>query len=63
MTDSPVKKALSTLINQASPVYIQFPQQIINAIQRSYLAGGSYCPELESLANKCPPALAWYMMN
>jgi hypothetical protein len=36
-------------------VYIQISQQIINAIQRSYLAGGSY-PEPESLAiNKCPP--------
>jgi DNA-binding transcriptional regulator YhcF (GntR family) len=41
--------------SSASPVYIQISQQIINAIQRSYLAGGSY-PEPESLAiNKCPP--------
>jgi GntR family transcriptional regulator/MocR family aminotransferase len=28
-------------------VYIQISQQIINAIQRSYLAGGSLCPEPE----------------
>jgi GntR family transcriptional regulator/MocR family aminotransferase len=55
MTDSPVNalllKGLSTLINQVPALYIQISQQIINAIQRSYLAGGSLLPEPESLAN------------
>jgi hypothetical protein len=32
---------LSTLINQVPALYIQISQQIINAIQRSYL-GGSF---------------------
>jgi hypothetical protein len=58
MTDSPVNtllKGLSTLINQVPALLYTNFQQIINAIQRSYLAGGSYCPEPESLAIKCPP--------
>jgi GntR family transcriptional regulator/MocR family aminotransferase len=48
MTDSPVNPLLKRLIHfdksSASPVYIQISQQIINAIQRSYLAGGSLLP-------------------
>ena len=48
MTDSPVNTLLKSLIHfdksSASPVYIQISQQIINAIQRSYLAGGSLLP-------------------
>jgi GntR family transcriptional regulator/MocR family aminotransferase len=57
MTDSPVnvvKRLIHFDKSSASPVYIQISQQIINAIQRSYLAGGSLLPEPESLAiNKC----------
>ena len=45
MTDSPVNTLLKKLIHfeksSATPVYIQISQQIINAIQRSYLAGGT----------------------
>ncbi|SDW02943.1 aminotransferase-like domain-containing protein [Flavobacterium degerlachei] len=48
MIDSPVNTLLKNLIHfeksSASPVYIQVSQQIINAIQRSYLAGGSLLP-------------------
>lgn len=48
MTDSPVDVLLKKLIHfdksSATPVYIQISQQIINAIQRSYLAGGSLLP-------------------
>lgn len=48
MIDSPVNTLLKSLIHfdksSASPVYIQISQQIINAIQRSYLAGGSLLP-------------------
>ena len=48
MIDSPVNTLLKSLIqfdkSSASPVYIQISQQIINAIQRSYLAGGSLLP-------------------
>ena len=48
MTDSPVNALLKKLIHfdksSASPVYIQISQQIINAIQRTYLAGGSLLP-------------------
>jgi GntR family transcriptional regulator/MocR family aminotransferase len=53
MTDSPVNTLLkaSTLINQVPALCIYKFQQIINAIQRSYLAGGSLLPEPESLAN------------
>jgi GntR family transcriptional regulator/MocR family aminotransferase len=45
MTDSPVNtllKGLSTLINQVPALCIQISQQIINAIQRSYLGGSLY---------------------
>jgi GntR family transcriptional regulator/MocR family aminotransferase len=54
MTDSPVNTLLKLIHfdkSSASPVYIQISQQIINAIQRSYLAGGSLYQEPESLAN------------
>ena len=48
MTDSPVNTLLKKLIHfeksSATPVYIQISQQIINAIQRSYLAGGTLLP-------------------
>jgi GntR family transcriptional regulator/MocR family aminotransferase len=48
MTDSPVNALLKRLIHfdksSANPVYIQISQQIINAIQRSYLEGGSLLP-------------------
>jgi GntR family transcriptional regulator/MocR family aminotransferase len=48
MIDSPVNALLKRLIHfdksSASPVYIQISQQIINAIQRSYLEGGSLLP-------------------
>ena len=48
MTDSPVNTLLKELIHfdksSASPVYIQISQQIINAIQRGYLAGGTLLP-------------------
>jgi GntR family transcriptional regulator/MocR family aminotransferase len=48
MIDSPVNALLKRLIHfdksSASPVYIQVSQQIINAIQRSYLIGGSLLP-------------------
>jgi GntR family transcriptional regulator/MocR family aminotransferase len=48
MKDSPVNTLLKSLIHfdksSPSPVYIQISQQIINAIQRSYLAGGSLLP-------------------
>jgi GntR family transcriptional regulator/MocR family aminotransferase len=48
MIDSPVNALLKKLIHfdksSASPVYIQISQQIINAIQRSYLAGGTLLP-------------------
>ena len=48
MTDSPVNSLLKRLIHfdksSANPVYIQISQQIINAIQRSYLEGGSLLP-------------------
>jgi GntR family transcriptional regulator/MocR family aminotransferase len=47
MTDSPVNTLLKGIHfdkSSASPVYIQISQQIINAIQRSYLAGGSLLP-------------------
>jgi GntR family transcriptional regulator/MocR family aminotransferase len=48
MIDSPVNVLLKRLIHfdksSVSPVYIQISQQIINAIQRSYLAGGSILP-------------------
>jgi GntR family transcriptional regulator/MocR family aminotransferase len=54
MIDSPVnvvKRLIHFDKSSASPVYIQISQQIINAIQRSYLAGGSLLPGTESLAN------------
>lgn len=48
MTDSPVNALLKKLIHfdksSASPVYIQISEQIINAIQRSYLAKGVLLP-------------------
>ncbi len=48
MIDSPVNALLKKLIqfdkSSASPVYIQISQQIINAIQRSYLAVGTVLP-------------------
>jgi GntR family transcriptional regulator/MocR family aminotransferase len=48
MIDSPVNALLKKLIHFdksiASPVYIQISQQIINAIQRSYLSGGTLLP-------------------
>lgn len=48
MIDSPVNTLLKKLIHfdksSTSPMYIQISQQIINAIQRSYLAGGSLLP-------------------
>lgn len=48
MIDSPVNALLKKLIHfdksSASPVYIQVSQQIINAIQRGYLAGGTLLP-------------------
>ena len=48
MIDSPVNTLLKKLIHfdksSASPVYIQISQQIINAIQRSYLAKGILLP-------------------
>ena len=48
MIDSPANALLKSLIHfdksSASPVYIQISQQIINAIQRSYLEGGSLLP-------------------
>ncbi|MGO4818367.1 aminotransferase-like domain-containing protein [Flavobacterium sp. W22_SRS_FP1] len=48
MIDSPVNALLKSLIHfdksSANPVYIQISQQLINAIQRSYLAGGSLLP-------------------
>jgi GntR family transcriptional regulator/MocR family aminotransferase len=58
MTDSPVN-TLKRLIHfdksSASPVYIQISQQIINAIQRSYLAGGFIAGTRILAINKCPP--------
>jgi GntR family transcriptional regulator/MocR family aminotransferase len=63
MTDSPVNTLLkaSTLINQVPALLYTNSQQIINAIQRSYLAGGSLYPEPESLANyTCNTAVAVY---
>jgi GntR family transcriptional regulator/MocR family aminotransferase len=48
MIDSPVNALLKKLIHfdksSASPVYIQISEQIINAIQRSYLAKGVLLP-------------------
>ncbi len=48
MIDSPVNTLLKKLIHfdksSASPVYIQISQQIINAIQRNYLAVGTLLP-------------------
>ena len=48
MKDSPVNALLQKLIHfdksSANPVYIQISQQIIHAIQRSYLASGSLLP-------------------
>jgi GntR family transcriptional regulator/MocR family aminotransferase len=48
MIDSPVNALLKELLHfdksSASPVYIQVSQQIINAIQRGYLAGGTLLP-------------------
>ncbi len=48
MTDSPVNALLKKLIHfdksSGSPVYIQISEQIINAIQRGYLTGGSLLP-------------------
>jgi GntR family transcriptional regulator/MocR family aminotransferase len=49
------------LINQVPALLYTNSQQIINAIQRSYLAGGSLYPEPESLANyTCNTAVAVY---
>ncbi len=48
MIDSPVNMLLKKLIHfdklSANPVYIQISQQIINAIQRSYLTEGTLLP-------------------
>jgi GntR family transcriptional regulator/MocR family aminotransferase len=48
MIDSPVNALLKELLHfdksSASPVYIQVSQQIINAIQRGYLAEGTLLP-------------------
>jgi GntR family transcriptional regulator / MocR family aminotransferase len=48
MIDSPVNTLLKKLIHfeksSTSPVYIQISQQIINAIQRNYLAVGTLLP-------------------
>ena len=48
MIDSPVNTLFKQLIdfdkNLSQPVYIQVSQQIINAIQRSYLTKGTMLP-------------------
>jgi GntR family transcriptional regulator/MocR family aminotransferase len=67
MTDSPVNtllKGLSTLINQVPALFIQISQQIINAIQRSYLAGGSLLPGTRIFSQLQPNNTPLrYMMN
>lgn len=51
---SPVNKLLKQLIHfkklQATPIYIQIAQEIINAIQRSYLTEGSALPGTRKLS-------------
>jgi GntR family transcriptional regulator/MocR family aminotransferase len=48
MTDSPVNTLLKQLINldksKSQPIYLQASEQIINAIQRSYLPKGTILP-------------------
>lgn len=52
--NSPVSQLLKQLItlekNQATPVYIQGAQQIINAIQRRYLTEGDWLPGTRTFA-------------
>ena len=54
MKDSPVNALFKKLIdfdkNQSQPVYIQIAQQIIEAIQRSYLVKGTTLPGTRSLS-------------
>lgn len=55
MKDSPVNNLFQKLINFnksiAKPVYLQVAQQIINAIQRSYLTKGMLLPGTRALAS------------
>ena len=53
MKDSPVNLLLKELIHfdksSTTSVYIQISQQIINAIQRSYLKEGTALPDRKSV--------------